>query len=444
MATITEVTNLLNNFLNESMVEDIARRTGFLKRTRTISPCDFLKCEILTLLQEQVNSLRNIKLTFHKECSLNVSKTALANKFTIAGVEFFKETTKTLFNHDSLTNRFQFAALPGIKHVHVTDSSEIQLNHKLQEIFTGTRNIPSIMKVQTTVDFLQGMLVGLDLTPGNYPDQAYKKYLNYVSHDTLIINDLGYFDSTLFSAIIKNGGFFLSRYFRSVGLYHAEQKEDNDAIDLIKTLKEATSNVIDIPIFLGAKQRVPCRLIALRLSDSEYERRRRNQNRQGKRDHRTPQKRPTELDKWSIFVTNLSIAQLAAEKAWEVYACRWQIELFFKLLKSECKLTNFTHQNPLRTQIEVYIKYIVVCIMMVVVMTITEKEISFSKAISVFRRFGSKLFAKTYDGLYCAIEEIVEYLMLHAAKEKSRKRPTSKQKLGWKPVETKSGKQKNA
>ena len=60
MATITEVTKLLNNFLNESLIEDLARQAGFLKRLRTISPCDFLKCEILTSLKEQVNSLRNI------------------------------------------------------------------------------------------------------------------------------------------------------------------------------------------------------------------------------------------------------------------------------------------------------------------------------------------------------------------------------------------------
>ena len=96
MATITEATNLLNNFLNKSLIEDIARRTGFLKRLRTISPCDFLRCEILTSLKEQVNSLRNVKLTFHGECSLKVSRTAISNKFSPAGVEFFKETTKEL------------------------------------------------------------------------------------------------------------------------------------------------------------------------------------------------------------------------------------------------------------------------------------------------------------------------------------------------------------
>ena len=82
--------------------------------------------------------------------------------------------------------------------------------------------------------------------------------------------------------------------------------------------------------------------------------------------------------------------------------------------------------------------------MMVIIMTITKKEISLSKAVSVFRQLGSTLFVKTYDALYVAIGEIVHYLIIHAAKEGRRKRPTSKQKIGWGLAETKSGKQKNA
>lgn len=373
MANITEVTHLLNNFLNKSLIEDIARRTGFLKRLRTISPCDFLRCEILTSLKEQVNSLRNVKLTFQGECSLKVSRTAISNKFSPAGVEFFKESTKELFNHNSLSNQFHFAELPGIKSVIVTDISELKLADKLEEVFKGMRNTKSIMKLKTSMDVLQGMLIALELTPGNCPDQGYKGYLNHVSHDTLIINDLGYFDSESFSEIANKGGFFLSRYFRSAALYNAKEKKEEDKIDLVKILSRASSTIVDISVFLGSKQRFPCRLIALRLSDNEYERRRRNQKRQGKRDQRITQENPTELDKWSILVTNLSVEQLSAEKAWEVYACRWQIELFFNLLKSECNLANFTHQHPLRTQIEVYIKYIAVWIIMMIVMTVNTR-----------------------------------------------------------------------
>ena len=64
------------------------------------------------------------------------------------------------------------------------------------------------------------------------------------------INSLGYFDSESFSAIANKGGFFLSRYFRSVALYSAEEKKGDDKIDLVKTLRGVSSNVVDIPNLL--------------------------------------------------------------------------------------------------------------------------------------------------------------------------------------------------
>jgi len=84
--------------------------------------------------------------------------------------------------------------------------------------------------------------------------------------------------------------------------------------------------------------------------------------------------------------------------------CEWNIELFFKLLKSELNITNFTHQNPFRTQMEVYIKYIIAWIIMTIAMTITVKEISLSKAVSVFRQLCCKFFVKTYNVLYGVIK----------------------------------------
>lgn len=443
MDNIADVVNFMNMFLNETQINDMARQTGFLIRQGKISPFDFLKCTILTSLREKNNSLRNVAITFHKECAISVSRNALSNKFNNSGACFIKELAKSLFKNKDLANRFHFAALPGINHVNVADSSEIKLDDKLEDTFKGIRSTKSIMKAQTVVDFLQGSLVDLDLTQGNCPDQGYKGYLNHIGSDTLNINDLGYFCIENLAEIVTKGGFFLSRYQRSASLYNVKEKKKNDKIDLTQLLSLVVTPVVEFNAFLGNKQRFPCRVIAIRLSEQAYERRLINQKRQVKRDQRIKDS-PTELDKWSIFVTNLSSVQLCANMAWEVYACRWQIELFFKLLKSECNLENFTHQNPHRTQMEVYIKYIAVWLMMMIVMSISEKEISLSKATSVFRQFCSTLFVKTYDALYEAILKMVSYLIIYAAKEVRPKRLTSKQKIGWGLLETKVGSQKNA
>lgn len=442
MDSITDVVNLLNMFLDETQINDIARRTGFLVRQSKITPCDFLKCMVLTCLKETKHSLRNITINFQKECSLKVSRNALSNKFNSSGLKFIKELASFVFRNSSIFNSFQFVALPGIKHVNVTDSSEIKLDDKLENIFKGMRNRKSIMKVQTIVDFLQGSLVNLDLTSGNCPDQGYKGYLNHTGPDTLNINDLGYFCTENLAQIVMKGGFFLSRYQRSALLYNGTKKEKGKKICLAQKLSEATTPIVEFNAFLGDKHRLWCRVIAIRLSEEAYGRRLVNQKRQGKRDRRIPQDRSTELDKWSILVTNLSPAQLCADMAWEVYACRWQIELLFKVLKSHYNLGSFTHKNPYRTQIEVYIKYISVWIMMTIAMGISKKEISLSKATSVFKQFCSILFVKSYDALYSGVSKMTDYLMTYAVKEVRPKRLTSKQTIGWGLIEIKEGSQK--
>ena len=125
MDSITDVANFMNMFLNEVQINDIARQTGFLVRQSKIAPSDFLKCMILTSLEETKYSLRNLTINFQKDCSLKVSRNALSNKFKNSGLEFIKEFAGFIFKNSFSSNSFCFAALPGIKHAHVTDSSEI-------------------------------------------------------------------------------------------------------------------------------------------------------------------------------------------------------------------------------------------------------------------------------------------------------------------------------
>ena len=61
--------------------------------------------------------------------------------------------------------------------------------------------------------------------------------------------------------------------------------------------------------------------------------------------------RDPESGKESVFLTNAS--HLAARTIAEVYRARWQIELFFKWLKQNLRITTFlgTSQNAVLTQI---------------------------------------------------------------------------------------------
>lgn len=84
-----------------------------------------------------------------------------------------------------------------------------------------------------------------------------------------------------------------------------------------------------MPILLGAKHRIPCRLIAIRLSQEAADRRRAKCIKNAKRQGRTPSQGHLNLQDWLLFVTNTAESVLSPEQVAQVYRVRWQIELVF-------------------------------------------------------------------------------------------------------------------
>ena len=99
---------------------------------------------------------------------------------------------------------------------------------------------------------------------------------------------------------------------------------------------------MDVPVFLGEKERLPCRLIAVRVP-AEVAARRRQQAREKARKHgREPSKEYLELQEWTIFVTNCRARLLTWKEVVVLYRARWQIELLFKLWKSHNRVASGT------------------------------------------------------------------------------------------------------
>lgn len=89
--------------------------------------------------------------------------------------------------------------------------------------------------------------------------------------------------------------------------------------------------MIDRAILLGAHDRLPCRLIAVRLTEVTANRRRQKARENAVKHGRVASAEHLELLGWSLFVTNLTEEQLTWKEVIVLYRARWQIELLFKL-----------------------------------------------------------------------------------------------------------------
>jgi hypothetical protein len=127
--------------------------------------------------------------------------------------------------------------------------------------------------------------------------------------------------------------------------------------DLLSFLRAQSGDEVDVPVYLGKRERLPVRLLARRVSAGQAARRRAQANatvegkvkgvqrpneRQGRaagekrqrqrKRKKTGQARLQLLD-WTILVTNVPQAQLSLDEALVLARCRWQIELLWKLWK---------------------------------------------------------------------------------------------------------------
>lgn len=124
-----------------------------------------------------------------------------------------------------------------------------------------------------------------------------------------------------------------------------------------KHLKAANSDTIDLNCFIGSKKRLPARLVALRCSKQEANKRR-YIRRDAKRRWKTPSKQRLQLAGWNIYITNIKATQLTPEQIATFIRIRWQVELMFKCFKGNGKVNTSRSTKPDRILCEVYAKLI--------------------------------------------------------------------------------------
>src|SRR5207247_8306616 len=109
-----------------------------------------------------------------------------------------------------------------------------------------------------------------------------------------------------------------------------------------------------VRILHGSKLEV--RLLAVRLPEQEAEQRRQRVRREARQRGRAVSQRKLDLCGWNILVTNAPAALLGLLEACVVRRVRWQIELVFKVFKSEGRIDQTRSQCPGRVLCELFAK----------------------------------------------------------------------------------------
>lgn len=162
-----------------------------------------------------------------------------------------------------------------------------------------------------------------------------------------LLFELGYFKLSAFAQIVRQGAYFLSRLNHQPHLFEAQTGAELP-LALPQRLRRVTGAAFETAVLLGAKERLPARLIAYRLPPAVVNARRRSARQAAKKKGYTPSKGHLDLLAGNLFVTNGPPTSWATETVGHVDPLRWQIELIFKAWKSHLHLAGLptTTETP--------------------------------------------------------------------------------------------------
>jgi len=157
----------------------------------------------------------------------------------------------------------------------------------------------------------------------------------------LFLFDLGYFKLTAFATIAAAQAYFLSRLNHQTTVREVVGGRRH-ALDLATSLAHDPRPLVEKAVVLGAYERVPARLIAVRMPDAIVNERRRKAHAAAKKAGYTPSQAYLILLAWNLFITNVPATVWAAKTVAVAYTLRWQVELVFRGWKSGLHVATLT------------------------------------------------------------------------------------------------------
>lgn len=318
---ISPIQHNLQIALSENRINKLAEDIGFLNRHRKILPYP-LVISVLTALGKDSNAetLMDLRRKFNEMTGLNVSRHAwreqvIKPEFVTLFIQVFKRslikmTKKALaFAPESPFARFE--------HIWLHDGSSQAVVDRLAEILPGRFKTvsPAAIEMHATMDLLNDNLVCLDLTEDTHSERDCLPALHHDLSNTLMLKDAGYFELEDFMTVDDRGGSFVCRAPQSINPVvrrairsdgkNCHRFEDQKLKDIVSHFPK--DGCMDLDVEWPQARGWTFRLVV-----------RWNGQKQ----------------KWIFIVTNLGREGFSMNDIFQVYRLRWQIELFFKEIKS--------------------------------------------------------------------------------------------------------------
>ncbi len=430
MTSIADLVPPLQTLLTTT-ADRAGRDAGLIQRVRIFTGATFVQTLVFGWLGQPDATLDQLAQTA-AALGVPITGQGIADRFSPQSAACLAQVLAAAIQQTITADPTELAVLKRFAGVVVIDGSVIGLPAALAVQFPGGANQMSghaALKIGVGIDLLTGRLDGPHLMAARPHDRLLPIQDAPVAPAVLRLADLGFFDLAVLATLSAQQAYWLTRV--QIGTVVLDQ--DGQRLDLLTLVRQRCKRTLDLPVLLGIRERLPCRLLAARVPKAVAEVRRQRMRDEGRRRGQTVSARKLTLADWTIQVTNVPPTQLSVAEAMIVGRVRWQIELIFKLWKSDGKIDEWRSAKPWRILTEVYAKLVALVIQhwILVVTSWQYPERSMVKGAQTVRTHACYLACvfQSTDQLTAALASIERCLAAGGRVNKRRKRPNTCQLL---------------
>lgn len=406
-----EILEKINGYLDPEEIENIAKKhksEDIRKRKLTLIP--FVLFTIFSSsIVEKGSYLPQVITELKRIFDIDITKQALSKQMVNKrSWKVFRDIFNNILkkNADSLgkkSSKEELTILNGFKDILIPDSSSFKVFKTLLKKYKSTNDDVAGCKLNILFSFSCLQVVKAKITQQKTHDNNFK----FVKLDKgmLYLFDLGYWCYKTFQKIIDRKSFFISRLKKGCNPTICSVNGDTSHKFVGKKLSEVKAFLQDNPIdFLvkinGIKDEL--RVVGL-LHNSD----------------------------WYFYLTNISDSEMTPQIIYEIYRIRWQVELFFKWIKTHLNSKELCMRTDNSLLIEIYATLIYSLIVMLFVDEAKDSEtptqrFSVVKAINIVKKYSldliGALFYRSRARLSKLLPKLLKVLRRKALKECRPKR----------------------
>ena len=329
-----ELARVVTRLLPAHLIERRAAKHGLFKRRRIIHIVPLVWCLVLATLATPNESMGQ----WHRFL-LAVTRWRLR-----ARSSFYDRLTPELSallkdllgralraQRASLSHWLEPALAGDFDRVVTIDSSVINLRDSLRTTWKACAHARSALKLHAVINVLDFQPHHVRLSSQTRPDLVGMSHIRKWARGKLVLLDLGYYSFKVFETIDESGGWFVSRMKSTTNPTILEDRTPGPGrfmklkgLKLKSAAKMVSRKRLDVLVKL--RNGMKCRAVG-------------------------------ELDPegtWRFYLTNLSQDDYPCAQISQLYRLRWQIELFFKVLKSQMSLDAQTSLKKHRVELKMW------------------------------------------------------------------------------------------